>query len=80
MGTHMSEMSDMVTRAQMIGALQVVEAVRDAIGEAPDGLPLGEMYAMLMSRMSYETFMGIIKLLTDANQITVSNHVAKRVK
>lgn len=62
---------------QRKAALEVLKALADTIKEAPDGAPLGPMYAAFMSHgMSYDTFMGIIGMMEHTGLIKVRNHCA----
>jgi hypothetical protein len=58
-------------------AALVVTAIVETIEEVGDsGAPLGIMYAALMDKISYETFMNVINALVNAGVIRVSNHCA----
>lgn len=56
--------------------LQVVMIVRDAIKEAGDqGLASGHLYAVLMGKMSLETYTSIIETLKASGMVRESGHV-----
>jgi len=66
-----------MTPEQEKAAREVLGIIADTIKEAPDGCPLGPLYAALMSRgMTYETFNSIIRTFEQAGFIAVRHHCA----
>lgn len=58
----------------------LVGAIRDSIREAGEkGIPSGHLYAMLIGKMSLDTYQSIIDMLKKAGSITQSGHVLKAV-
>jgi hypothetical protein len=67
-------MAETVTVTQVRAMLDVLVTIAKLIEEARY-IPSGELYAMLMGSMSYETYMMLIKKLQDMEVITVKNHM-----
>ena len=54
----------------------VIGAFRDALREAGDrGIPSGEMYAIVMGKMSLDTYTGIIEAMKMLGMVKESNHL-----
>ena len=69
-----------MTNEQRQGVLQVITAVLAAIQEAGEhGIPSGHLYALLMGKMSLDTYQSIIAVLVKANKITESGYVLRAV-
>lgn len=67
-------MEHTVTTKQVSGAVQIIGAVAEAIREARS-IPAGPLYAMLMGRMSFESFGRIITILENAGLVSEKNHM-----
>jgi hypothetical protein len=66
-----------MTMQQERAAALVVTAIVETIEEVGDkGAPLGVMYAALMDKISYETFVKVISALEQASIIRVRNNCA----
>lgn len=62
------------TRSQVSAVLQMLRIVADAI-KALGQVPSGELYAVLMPRMSLTTYEKMLSLLESSGVVTVSNHL-----
>lgn len=66
-------MTDTHNRAAAMVVVAISETIRE-MGE--HGAPLGIMYAALMGKVSYESFMSVIEALVKAGVIVVENNCA----
>ena len=55
-------------------AMQYVAAIAEAIRDLNE-VPSGHLYAQVMSHINLESYNRVIKILTDAKMIKVSNHL-----
>lgn len=61
--------------AAMLGLIQIVA---DAIQEAgPHGIPSGHLYAMMMHKLSLQTYEYAIGILKDAGAVTEQFHLLR---
>lgn len=63
-------------QAQAKSALEISIAIGEAIRDVGE-VPSGELYARLMSRLTYEAYAGIIDLLVKAKMIEVKGHLIR---
>jgi hypothetical protein len=66
-------MTDVENRAAALVVQTIVETIEE-VGD--NGAPLGIMYAALMDKISYETFVKVISALEQASIIKVRNNCA----
>lgn len=66
---------------QEAAAWVLVGAIRDAIREAgEEGIPSGHLYAMIMDKVSLESYNSVIDLLKRTGMISECNHLLKTCK
>lgn len=58
----------------------MLNSIVDIIATRQEGFPSGELYTLLMPKMSYSDYIFVIDILVKANKITNSNHLLKVVK
>jgi len=63
-----------LTREQIVGALNTVVALGQAIKELKE-VPSGHLYAHVCGHMSLESYEAAIRMLTKAGLIKVENHL-----
>jgi transcriptional regulator CtsR len=57
-----------MTKEQINGGLQVVQAIAEAIRELKQ-VPSGKLYAMVMGKLSLEQYEKVIQILVDARLV-----------
>jgi hypothetical protein len=67
------------TEQQQVAAiLRLIQSIADAIQEAGDrGIPSGHLYAMLMHKVSLQTYEYAIGILKDAGAVTEQFHLLR---
>lgn len=62
------------TTAELKAALALTFAVAEVIREKGE-IPSGELYSLLMDKVTFEGYQGLLRTLTNAKLIKVSNHL-----
>lgn len=57
---------------------RVLDTFVDVIASAPEGVPDGHLYAMVMDKINLSTYQSIIALLVRQGRITNSNHLLRK--
>jgi hypothetical protein len=63
-----------VTAAELRAALEITFVVAELIRSKGE-IPSGELYSLLMDKVSFEGYQGLLRTLTNAKLIKVSNHL-----
>ena len=58
-----------MTAQQATASLEVAAAMAECIRTSPDGLPSGTLYAMVMGRLSLQSYEAIIRALVGAGLV-----------
>ena len=59
-----------MTSAQVQTLKAICDAIVEAVGTAPDGVPAGHLYAFLMGHLSLHQFEGIMEALVSIGKVT----------